>query len=86
MSRIGRERGWGPMTRIQFDAMRSERGSLVIGNPEQVAEKILRWQRVLGIGRFMLHISVGTLPHDQVLRSIELLGKEVAPLVEAGQA
>ena len=85
MSRLGRERGWGPMTRMQFDAMRTPAGSLVLGNPEQVAAKILRWQEVLGIERFMLHISVGTLPHAKVLRSIELLGTEVAPLVEQGR-
>jgi probable LLM family oxidoreductase len=84
MNRIGRERGWGPMTRSQFDAMRSEPGSLVLGDPEQVAAKILRWRHVLGIERFMLHISVGTLPHEKVLESIELLGSEVAPRVAAG--
>ena len=81
MSRLGRERGWGPMTRIQYDMMRGPTGSLVLGDPEQVAEKILRWREILGISRFMLHVSVGTLPHDKVLRSIELLGTKVAPLV-----
>lgn len=84
MSRLGRERGWGPMTRIQYDRMRTPQGSLVVGDPEMVASKILRWREVLGIERFMLHISVGTLPHEQVLRSIELLGTEVAPLVRRG--
>ena len=84
MSRLGRERGWGPMTRIQYDMMRAPTGSLVLGDPEQVAEKILRWKDILGISRFMLHISVGTLPHDKVLRSIELLGTKVAPLVNPG--
>lgn len=79
MSVIGRERGWGAMTPHQFDALRSARGSLVLGNPEQVAEKILRMRQDLGIERFLLHVSVGTLPHAQVLRSIELLGTEVAP-------
>ncbi len=83
MSRIGQERGWGPMTRNQFDMMRSPEGSLVIGDPEEVATKILRWRQILGVNRFELHISVGTLPHDQVLRSIELLGREVAPLVRS---
>ena len=78
MTRIGRERGWGPMTRPQFDAMRGPEGSLVLGDPEQVATKILRWKEILGIERFMLHISVGTMPHDQVMRSIQLLGTEVA--------
>ena len=72
------------MTRPQYDSMRSSQGSLVLGDPAQVAETILRWRDILGIERFMLHISVGTLPHEQVLRSIELLGTEVAPLVRAG--
>jgi probable LLM family oxidoreductase len=83
MSRLGRERGWGPMTRLQYDMMRAPHGSLVLGDPEQVAEKILRWREILGISRFMLHVSVGTLPHDKVLRSIELLGTKVAPLLAA---
>lgn len=81
MSRLGRERGWGAMTRIQYDMMRGPAGSLVLGDPEQVAAKILRWKEILGISRFMLHVSVGTLPHQKVLRSIELLGTKVAPLV-----
>jgi probable LLM family oxidoreductase len=82
MSLIGRERGWGPMSRESFDAMRSPTGSLVLGDPEQVAEKIVAMHRSLGIERFLMHISVGTLPHADVLRSIELLGEQVAPLVE----
>jgi alkanesulfonate monooxygenase SsuD/methylene tetrahydromethanopterin reductase-like flavin-dependent oxidoreductase (luciferase family) len=61
--------------------MRGPGGSLVMGDVETVAAKIIHMREVLGIDRFMLHISVGTLPHDQVLRSIELLGTEVAPLV-----
>ena len=81
MSKIGAERGWGPMTRPQFEAMRRPTGSLVLGDPDRVAAKIVLWRQILGIDRFMLHISVGTLPHDLVLRSIELLGTEVAPRV-----
>ncbi len=81
MTQLGRERGWSPMTRIQFEGMRGPAGSLVIGDPETVAEKIVRWAKVLGIVRFMLHISVGTMSHDLVLSSIELFGKEVAPRV-----
>ena len=81
MSTLGRERGWGPMTRQQFDMMRGPEGSLVLGDPETVASKILRWKEVLGVSRFELHISVGTLPHEKVMRSIELLGTKVAPLV-----
>jgi probable LLM family oxidoreductase len=83
MTVLGRERGWGPMTRGAFDAMRAPEGSLVLGDSEQVAEKIVAIRRALGIERFMLHISVGTLPHQQVLAAIERLGTEVAPLVEA---
>jgi probable LLM family oxidoreductase len=81
MTRLGRERGWGPMTRQQFDVMRSPEGSLVLGDVETVATKILRWKEILGVTRFELHPSVGTLPHDKVLRAIELLGTKVAPLV-----
>jgi alkanesulfonate monooxygenase SsuD/methylene tetrahydromethanopterin reductase-like flavin-dependent oxidoreductase (luciferase family) len=84
MTGLGQERGWGPMTRIQYDMMRGPEGSLVLGDPKTVAAKILRWKEVLGVNRFELHISVGTLPHHQVLRSIELLGTEVAPLVRQG--
>jgi probable LLM family oxidoreductase len=84
MSRIGRERGWGPMTREQFDTMIQPAGSLVLGDPETVARKILRWKDVLDMQRFELHVSVGTMPHEAVLRSIELLGKEVAPAVRSG--
>ena len=74
------------MTRNQFDLMRSPAGSLVLGDPETVAAKILRWREILGINRFELHISVGTMPHPQVLRSIELLGTQVAPLVRGRQS
>jgi probable LLM family oxidoreductase len=81
MTRLGRERGWGPMTREQFEWMRSEEGSLVLGDPETVAAKIVRWREILGVNRFEMHVSVGTMPHDKVLRSIELLGTKVAPIV-----
>jgi probable LLM family oxidoreductase len=81
MNRIGRERGWSPLGRAQFDALRSPRGALVVGSPQEVAEKIVRQHDVFGHARFLMQVSVGTLPHAQVLRSIELLGTEVAPLV-----
>ncbi len=80
MTRIGRERGWPPLTRDQFDWMRSPEGSLVVGDPETVATKILLWKEILGISRFMLH-HAGTVPHDKSLRSIEYLGTKVAPIV-----
>ena len=83
MTRIGRERGWGPMTKEQFEWMRSDEGSLVLGDVETVAAKIIRWKEVLGIERFEVHVSVGTMPHEKVLRSIELLGTKVAAIVNA---
>lgn len=80
MNRIGRERGWPPMTRGQYDAMRGPDGNLVMGSPETVAGKIQRWRELLGIDRFMLH-AAGSIPHDTMLRSIELFGTGVAPAV-----
>ena len=80
MTQLGYERA-GTDDRAQFDSLRSPNGSLVLGDVETVARKINRYKEHLGLDRFMLHISVGTLPHEQVLRSIELLGTEVAPLV-----
>ena len=79
MNRIGRERGWPPLTRDQFDSMRSPEGSLVLGDPETVASKILRWKDILGINRFMLH-TAGTVPHEAALHSIEMLGTEVSAI------
>jgi probable LLM family oxidoreductase len=81
MNRIGRERGWAPMERQSFDALRTLRGALVVGNPEQVVEKILYQHELFGHQRFMAQMSVGTMPHAQVMRSIELLGAEVVPVV-----
>jgi probable LLM family oxidoreductase len=83
MSRIGRERGWPPLTREQFDAGLGPRGHLVVGSPEQVAEKILLQHEFFGHSRFLMQMSLGTVPHADVLRSIELFGTEVAPLVRA---
>jgi len=81
MNRIGRERGWGPMGRRQFEAGRSPRGALVVGSPEEVVEKILYEHELFGNDRFMAQISIGALPHDKVMRAIELFGTEVAPAV-----
>jgi probable LLM family oxidoreductase len=81
MSGLGRERGWGPMTPAQFDALRAPGGSLFVGTPDQVAEKIADIRDTLGLSRFMLHPSVGTLPHEKVLHTIELLGDKVASQV-----
>lgn len=78
--RIGRERGWGPATRAQFDA-EADAGSLYVGSPETVAQKIAATVRTLGIDRFDLKYSNGPQPHAQLLRCIELYGTEVAPRV-----
>jgi probable LLM family oxidoreductase len=83
MNRIGAERGWSPMSRPQFDALRSPRGALAVGSPEKVAEKIVAQHAIFGHQRFLAQMSVGPLPHEQVLRSIELFGTKVAPLVRA---
>ncbi|MDQ0228980.1 LLM class flavin-dependent oxidoreductase [Metabacillus malikii] len=81
MNVLGRERGWGPYTRDTFNRSRSLEGALYVGDPQTVADKIIHLRKNVGITRFMLHVPVGTMPHDDVMRAIELLGKEVAPLV-----
>jgi probable LLM family oxidoreductase len=83
MTRIGRERGWPPTSRAQFEAQRSLHGALLIGTPEEVAEKILFQHEFFRHDRFLLQMSVGTLPHAKLMRSIELYGTRVAPLVRA---
>jgi probable LLM family oxidoreductase len=83
MTRIGRERGWPPMSREQFDALRSPEGALIVGSPAEVTEKILRQREIFGHDRVLLQMSVGTMPHDPVLRAIELLATEVAPSVRS---
>jgi probable LLM family oxidoreductase len=81
MTHIGRERGWPPTTRAQFDAGLNLRAHLAIGSPEQVIEKILYQHEKLGHQRYLMQMSVGTMPHAQTLRSIELFGTKVAPAV-----
>src|SRR3954452_22852415 len=81
MDRIGRERGWPPMTRHQFDAARTLRGANFVGSPGEVAEKILFQHEIFRHQRFLLQLSVGTLPHPSIMRAIELFGTDVAPLV-----
>jgi probable LLM family oxidoreductase len=81
MNRIGRERGWSPMSRDDFEASRTLRGANLVGSPQEVAEKILFQHEIFGHDRFLIQMSVGTLPHADVMRSIELFGTEVAPVV-----
>lgn len=82
MSRIGRERGWPAMNRAHFEALRRPGGSLLVGSPQEIIDKILWEYELFGNTRFLLHISVGTLPHAQVMHAIELLGNVVAPAVK----
>lgn len=81
MNILGKERGWPPYTRETFDYARSLEGALYVGDSKTVAEKIIFLRKNVGIKRFMLHVPVGSMPHEDVMRSIELLGKEVAPIV-----
>jgi probable LLM family oxidoreductase len=81
MTRIGRERGWPPTTRQQFEAARTLRGANFVGSPEQVVEKILFQHEIFDHDRFLIQFSVGSMPHDKIMRSIELFGTEVAPAV-----
>ena len=81
MTRIGRERGWPPMTREQFEMLRSPRGALLVGSPQEVIDKILFQHRIFGHQRFLAQMSVGTMPHAQVMRSIELFGTKVATVI-----
>ena len=80
-ARIGRERGWGEISRLQFDATAGPDGALFVGSPETVADKIVRTVEQLGLSRFDLKYSAGTLSHEQMMRTIELYGTEVAPRV-----
>ena len=83
MNRIGRERGWPPSGREHYQALRSPRGALAVGSPEEVAEKILYEHELFAMDRYIGQMSVGAVEHRHVLRSIELFGTEVAPLVRA---
>ena len=83
MNRIGRERGWPPSGKPEYEALRSPRGAVAAGSPEQVAEKILFEHELFGNTRYIGQMSVGAVKHADVLRSMELFGTEVAPVVRA---
>ena len=86
MNRIGRERGWPPSGRPEYEALRAPDGALAVGSPEQVAEKILYEHELFGHDRYLAQMSVGAVAHADVLRSIELFATQVAPLVRQGLA
>ncbi len=81
MTRIGRERGWPPASREQFDAMRAPRGALLVGSVQEVIDKILFEHEIFRNHRFMIQMALGPMPHAKVLQAIELLGTRVAPAV-----
>ena len=81
MNRIGRERGWPPTTRAQFDASRGPRGALFVGDPTEITEKILAHHEIFGNTRFLMQMAIGSMPHEKIMRGIELFGTRVAPNV-----
>ena len=86
MNTVGKERGWSPIGRTEFDAMRGPQGALVVGSPQEVVDKILREYEIFRNQRFLLQTSIGAVPHADVLRAIELFGTEVAPQVRKATA
>jgi probable LLM family oxidoreductase len=79
---VGKERGWAPVTRTDYDAQRGKLGALLIGDPDEVAEKILRHSAALGgISRITFQMNAGGLPHAKLMKAIELLGTRVAPML-----
>jgi probable LLM family oxidoreductase len=82
---IGKERGWPPVTRAHFDAQRSRHGALMVGNPEEVVEKIIEHSKALGgISRISFQMDVAALPHEKHMQGIELLGNRVVPAIKEG--
>jgi probable LLM family oxidoreductase len=81
---VGKERGWPPVTRSQYEALRGPRGALIVGNPDEVVEKLLRHSEALGgLSRVTFQMSVAALPHAKLLSAIELLGTRVKPAVQS---
>ncbi len=84
MNKVGRERGWSPITRDQFEYMRSPQGSLMVGSVQEVADKIIAEHKLFNNTRFLAQTIAGEdIPHEKQMHSIELFGKEVAPIVRA---
>jgi probable LLM family oxidoreductase len=84
---IGKERGWRPVTRADFDAQRGPQGALLVGSPDEVAEKILRHSEALGgISRITFQMNAASLPHTKLMKAIELLGTKVAPVLHREMA
>ena len=86
MDRIGRERGWPSMSRQDFEASRTLRGANFIGSPQEVIEKILFQWEIFHHDRFLMQMTVGSIPHAKIMRSIELYGTVVAPAIRKAAA
>ena len=82
MNRVGRDRGWAPLSRQQYDYLRSPKAALMVGSPQEVIDKILYEHELFGNTRFLAQASVGTVPHKMVMKSIELFGTKVMPEVK----
>jgi len=81
MDKIGKERGWPPMSKAQFEASTQLEGANFVGSPQQIIDKILYQYEIFGHDRFLMQMSVGSVPHEKMLRSIELYAKKVAPAI-----
>ncbi len=81
MNRIGRERGWPPTSRAQFDASRGPRGALFVGSPAELTDKILAHHEIFGMDRFLIQMAIGVMDHGKLMKAIEILGDKVAPAV-----
>jgi probable LLM family oxidoreductase len=86
MNRVGRERGWPPSGRAEYDALASPSGPLALGSPEEVAAKIISFHELFRPERYLAHISIGAVAHTDVMRAIELFGTEAAPIVQSETA
>ncbi len=82
MNRVGRDRGWPPLTRQQFEQSRSPKGALMVGSVQEVIDKILYEHELFGNTRFLAQASVGNVPHNLIMKSIERFGTKVAPVVK----
>lgn len=82
MNRIGKERGWSPLSRPQFDLSRSIKGALLVGSPQEVIDKILFEHELFKNTRFLAQMSLGNMPHDKIMKSMELFGTKVMPAVK----
>lgn len=86
MNKVGKERGWSPITRPQFENMRSAKGPLLVGNVEEVTEKLIYQYNLFRNTRFLAQTIMGNLPHEKMLRSIELFATKVVPAVKSAIA